>query len=82
MAFTKLVKTILCHGDNKYEVYAVGENASVDRIIHYKLRTCSNKNGVDGKSESQWRVFNSHVPIPQDPLYKNASNVEYYLEKL
>lgn len=82
MAFTKLVKTILCHGDNKYEVYAVGEHADVDRIIHYKLRSCKNTNGVDGKSESQWVVFNPDMPLPQDRQYKSANNVVFYLEKL
>lgn len=82
MALTKLVKTFLCYGDNKYEIYAGSENGDVERIIHYKLRSCKNTNGVDGKSESQWFVFNSNVPLPQDRNYKNVNNVGEYIEGL
>ncbi|EFB9251057.1 hypothetical protein ACNFMA_004070 [Escherichia coli] len=81
MSSTKLVKTILCHGDNKYEVYATSEYADVDRIIHYKLRSCKNTDGSDGKSESIWLVYDPAVRLPQDPKYKKVSNIDPYLEE-
>ncbi|TJU54500.1 hypothetical protein [Escherichia coli] len=82
MSSTKLVKTILFHGDNKYEVYATSEYADVDRIIHYKLRSCKNTYGSDGKSESIWVVYNPAVQLPDDLNYKKVSNIAPYLEKL
>lgn len=80
MALIKLVKTFICHGDNKYEIYSTAEHANVERIIHYKLRSCKNTQGVDGKSESQWVVFDPDMPIPHDKCYQNANNIHLYFE--
>lgn len=82
MSYIKLVKTILLPGDNKYEVFAAGEHAKVERIIHYKLRSCKNNQGHEGKSEAQWVVYNPDFPIPTDGLNNMASNIGYYLAEL
>ncbi|EAO3019223.1 hypothetical protein AB5D03_000320 [Salmonella enterica] len=79
MSHVKLVKTLLLPGNNKYEIYAKNENGNVERIIHYKLRSCKNEQGQDGMSEAQWVIYNPLFPLPDDRNYASVSNIDGYL---
>ncbi|QJT80875.1 hypothetical protein [Kosakonia sp. MUSA4] len=77
MAYSKLVFTILCQ-DNKYEVYAVGEGAPPQRIIHYQLQEAK----ANEQLTYEWVILNSNYPIPRDQEYQISSNLIWYFESL
>ncbi|KKF38681.1 hypothetical protein [Hafnia alvei] len=81
MAYLNLVKTVLIGGSDKYEIYAVGVNGEAERIIHYKLRSNKNSNGVDGKSEAQWFINDPLFPLPKEHGDRMVANIGYYLDE-
>lgn len=82
MAYSKLVFTVVCKDSNKYEVYAQGEHAKPDRIIHYKLREKMNSNDEDVGTEYEWVIVNPNMPLPRGQEYQVASNLLWYFEGL
>jgi len=82
VAYSKLVFTVVCQDNDKYEVYAQGEHAKPERIIHYKLREKLNSNDVNAGTEYEWVVVNPNMPLPKGQEYQIASNLLWYFEEL
>ena len=82
MAYKKLVFTILGRDDNKYEVYAQGEHAAPERIIHYKLMKCAESDGSNSTAIYEWKIVNPNMPIPNSPEYAHATNLIWYFSEL
>lgn len=82
MAYSKLVFTVVCKDNDKYEVYAQGEHAKPERIIHYKLCEKQSSNDASLEKGYEWVIVNPNMPLPKGPEYQIASNLLWYFEKL
>ena len=82
MAYAKLVFTILGRDDNKYEVYAQGEHAEPERVIHYKLVEIVGADGSNTTPIYEWKVINPNMTFPESVEYRIASILIWYLSRL
>lgn len=75
MSYSKLVFTVLRGSDEKFEIYGKGENAPVERIIHYKLKDRMGSLSDDDAFLREWVVVDTHRRIP--PEFQNQSAVNF-----